>query len=431
MKKLEALTPLIFFLVVLLCLAAVGSNAHAGGKQFQWSTRISVSEQYDDNINLEQDNEDDDWITFVTPGLTLTMLTEKAEVNLNYDLSFVSYDKNEENNTVRHSLSLTGLEGIPIAEHVTLDLEESFQVSEDPVEISEGVTSVRRTRNRYYRNTAGGRINYLFGKENSLYAGFHHILLENDEPDLEDSERYRPMAGINYWFNVHHGFSLDYSYTRGEFDESDDYDEHIGSTAYTYRFNPNTQANLSYSCDTLDYEGTTEDYVVHSSSLGLSHQFTEQVSGSISGGYYFLDREQSDNDDGFTGTASLSQSFEKGQLILDGSTGYRRQFYEAENLGLSKFYRASASFTYQLLERLSTTLSGSYNKDDFQERTPDREDETWGGNAALNCLLFRWLTGSLSYQYRQGDSNIDANDYTDNRVTLTLRASYLSKPRSI
>ena len=430
-----------FWLAVLLCFAVVGSNAYAGPKRFQWSTRISVSETYDDNINLEKDNKEDDWITSITPGLTLTIMTEKTEVNLDYDLSFVSYARNEENNTVRHSLTLSGLKGIPIGEHLTLDLDESFQVSEDPIETSDYVTSVRRTRNRYYRNTAGGRINYLFGEEDSCYIGFHHILLKNDEPDVEDSQRYQSTAGINYWFNIHHGFSLDYSYirgefdesdARGEFDESDDYDEHTGSTTYTYRFSPKTQANLSYSYDSFDYEGTREDYVVHSSSLGFDHQFSEQVFGSISGGYYIQDREQSDNSDdeeGFTGTVSFSQRSEKGAFTLNGSTGYRQQFFEAENLGFSKYYQASATFSYQLLERFSTSLSGFYTRDDYKEAVPDREDDTWGGSAALNCLLFRWLSGSLSYQYRQMDSSIGTNDYVDNRVTLTLTASYLGKPR--
>jgi hypothetical protein len=410
-------------------MAVVRSDAFAENKRFQWSTRISVSEEYDDNINLEPDNEEDDWITSVTPGLTLTVETEKTDINLDYDLSLVSYADNTENNTVRHSLLLSGFEGIPISEHVTLDLEESLQVSEDPVEMSDYVTSERRTRNRYYRNTAGGRINWLFGQEDSLYAGFHHIFLVNDESDVEDSQSYRPIAGINYWFNIHHGCSFDYSYVRGEFDLSDDYDEHMASTAYIYRFSPASQASLSYTYDALDYDGTREDYTVHSGSLQLSHQFTEQASGSISGGYYNTDRERSDNVDGFTGTISFSQRFDKGQISVNGSTGYRQQFYEAENLGFSEYYRTSAAFDYQLFERLSATVSGFYNREDYLETVDDREDKTWGGRASINCVLFRWLSASLSYNYRQMDSNINANDYTDNRVTMTLRASYSGKPR--
>jgi len=429
MKKPKTTRPVITFLTLILFLALLIRNADAESKRFEWSTRISLSEEYDDNIFLASDNEEDDWITSVTPGLTLSVIMEETEVNLNYDLGFVWYATNNEYDEVRHSVTLDGLKGIPIAEHLTLDLDESFYISEDPVERSEDVTSVRRTRDRYYRNTFRGRINYLFGEEDALYGGAHHTLLENDAPDVEDSQSYGPIAGINYWFNIHHGFGLDYSYTRGDFDVSDDYDQNLGSITYTYRFSPKTRANLSYSYDSFDYKGPREDYVAHSSTLGLSRDFTGQMSGSISGGYYIQDREERDSREGFTGAVSFTQRAEKSTISLTGSAGYRQQFYEAENLGFSKFYAARATLGYQLLERLSTSLSGFYTRDEYQEIDADREDKTWGGGAAFNWLLLRWLSGSLGYQYRQRDSDNAFDEYTDNRVMLTLTAFHMGQPK--
>ena len=46
---------------------------------------------------------------------------------------------------------------------------------------------------------------------------------------------------------------------------------------------------------------------------------------------------------------------------------------------------------------------------------------------SLLVFLSGWLTGSLRYQYRQRDSDLN-NDFIDNRVVLTLTASYSSKP---
>jgi hypothetical protein len=420
---------LIYVLTLVLFLSLVNREANAQSRQFEWSTRLSVSEEYDDNINLRSDDEEDDWITSVTPGLTLSVMMEETEVNLNYDLGFVWYATNNEYDEVRHSVTLDGLKGIPIAEHLTLDLDESFYISEDPVERSEDITSVRRTRDRYYRNTFRGKINYLFGEEDALYAGAHHTLLENDASDVEDSQSYGPIAGINYWFNIHHGFGLDYSYTRGDFDVSDDYDNNLGSITYTYRFSPKTRADLTYRYDSLDYEGGTEDYVVHTATVGLSRDFTDQMSGSISGGYYIQDPEESDDEDGFSGTVSLARSSEKSTFTLTGSTGYRVQYFEAENLGFSKFYAASATLGYQLLERLSASLSGFYTRDEYQETVPEREDKTWGGGAAFNWLLLRWLSGSFGYQYRQRDSNNALDEYTDNRVMVTLTAFHMGQPK--
>jgi len=429
MKKPKTIKSVITFLTLVLFVALLSENAHAESKRFEWSTRISLSEEYDDNIFLAPDNEEDDWITSVTPGLTLSVIMEETEVNLDYDLSLRWYATNDEYDDVAHSLTLSGLEGIPIAEHLTLDLDESLQIAEDPIETTENVTSVRRTRERYYRNTFRGRINYLFGEEDALYGGAHHTLLENDDPDVEDSQGYGPIAGINYWFNIHHGFGFDYSYTRGDFDVSEDYDRHVGSITYTYRFSPRTQANLSYIYDSLDYKGATEDYVVHTTTAGLSRNFTDQMSGSISGGYYVQDPDEGDDEDGYSGTVSLAQRSEKSTFTLAGSTGYRLQYFEAENLGFSKFYTASATLGYQLLERLSASLSGFYSRDEYEETAPEREDKTWGGGAAFDWLLLRWLSGSLSYQYRQRDSDNVFDEYTDNRVMLTLTAFHMGQPK--
>ncbi|MGW8181746.1 MAG: outer membrane beta-barrel protein, partial [bacterium] len=229
---------ILFVMVTFACVALPPSSVLAKTGEFQWSTRITLSEQYDDNIDLAPDDEEDDWITTVGPGLTLAFLLEETEVRLDYDLYFSYYAKNDENNNVRHSLTLTGLKGIPVAENVTLDLDESFRVSEDPVEVSEQTSSTRRSRERYYYNDAGVRVNYLFGEEDFLYVGSRHLLLINDESDLEDSQELRAEAGIAYWFTIRHGVSLDYQYARAEFDDSDDYDKHSGRFTYRYRFSP-------------------------------------------------------------------------------------------------------------------------------------------------------------------------------------------------
>ena len=109
---------ILFTLTAVICIALSGEFAFALEKKFQWSTRITVSEQYDDNINLTADDggEEDDWITTVGPGLTLSVLFEETEISLNYDLDFSYYLKNDENNNVRHNLELSGLQDIPIAD---------------------------------------------------------------------------------------------------------------------------------------------------------------------------------------------------------------------------------------------------------------------------------------------------------------------------
>ena len=388
-----------------------------------------MSEQYDDNIDLVPDDEEDDWITRVGPGLTLAFLLEETEVRLSYDIYFSYYAKNDEENDVSHSLTLTGLKGIPVAENVTLDLDETFRVSEDPIEVSEQTnsSSTRRTRDRYYRNNAGVRVNYLFGEEDFLYIGSRHLLLINDGSEYEDSQELRAEAGIAYWFTIRHGVSLDYEYARADFDVSEDFDKHNGRFTYRYRFSPRVQSNTFYAYDSVDFDGRQEDYQVHNAGTGLDLEVSENSSLSVSGGYYHRDRERSDDNDGFMGSFLFHRIFARGSLDLEASTGYEEVYIEAENLGFTEYYRASASLNYQLLERLTANISGFFQRDEYVD--VERDDDTWQGQGVLNYSLLPWLSSSLSYQYRRVESNLQENEYTDNRVTLTFVASYLSEPK--
>jgi hypothetical protein len=189
---------------------------------------------------------------------------------------------------------------------------------------------------------------------------------------------------------------------------------------------------LTYVYDQLDYDDPLRDgYNVNQITLGLSREFSERVSGSVSGGYFATDLTDLDNPGNFAGSLSFRWSGERALFNLDGSTGYRRQEFQAENLGLSFYSRVAAIFTYQLLERLSADLTASYQFDDFKETIPPREDSNYWGTAALRYLFLPWLNGSLRYEYRQRESTEDTLDFVDNRVTLSITAVYAGMPRPL
>jgi uncharacterized protein (PEP-CTERM system associated) len=181
----------------------------------------------------------------------------------------------------------------------------------------------------------------------------------------------------------------------------------------------------------LDYDGPRAGYSVHTATLGVSHMFSTFTSGSVSGGYLLLDPDDGDLDGNFTGSLSLAHTLQRGSLALDAGAGYRRQFFDTENLGLSFYTSASLGFRYQLQERLSALLRGFYYRDEYQETLTDRKESTWGGAAGLDYTFLPWLNGGIVYEYRQGDFTIGRDDYVDNRVTVRFTAIYTGKPRPL
>ena len=72
---------------------------HSSFAQFHYdlTPSISVSETYDDNIYLNDSNEKSDYITAVTPGLSLNILSQNTQLELSYAPTFVRYDDEDEN----------------------------------------------------------------------------------------------------------------------------------------------------------------------------------------------------------------------------------------------------------------------------------------------------------------------------------------------
>jgi hypothetical protein len=432
-KRAVARFPLLC-IVVLVCLFALCRDASAERFRFQWGARLSVSEEYDNNINLSSDNEDHDWITRLTPGLSISLFTEETEARLSYDFSLVQYARNDARSEGRHFLTLTGFQGIRVAEHVTLDLDTVLRISEDPFETSdptEDVTDVSNAQNRQYRTTLGGRMRYFYGPEDSIFAGFRYQMLLNEDSGVEDRREYYPSAGMEYWFSLRYGARLDYAYAKTDFDVSDNYDEHLGTASFLVRVNPKTEANLTYVYDNLDYDGARLDYVVHTATVGLSHRLSEYTAASISGGYFVVVPEEGDDRGRFTGALSLTHTTQRSEFTLNGDAGYRRQFFQTENLGLSLYGSVTLNFTYQFMERLSGSLTGAYFRDEYLETEEERTSDNWRGGAGLNWVLLRWLTGSLGYEYRQRDSNIAENDYKDHRVILSFTATHTGEPKPL
>ncbi len=394
--------------------------------QIELTPSVSVSEVYDDNIDLDADNEKSDYITTVSPGLELHVLSEKTDFGLSYAPTFVWYKDYDDNNTTRHSGALTLLQ--ELSEHWRFELSDTYIKSEEPLEETEGITGFRRTRNTYQRNRGNAAFYYTFGPDNVLNFGYRHYWLENDDLMLDDSTEQSPYASMTYWFNTRNGLELSYSYTTVDFSRDDnfplddDYDGHAPGIRYLRRFSPHTTGFVGYTYTTRDFDGVTEDYDVHDGSVGIEHAFSPDLSLSADVGYFVRKKEFSDEDEGPTFHASLIKRFERGTLDLEGDGGWDETYMDAEDRGFTKFWSVLAHFEYRLLESLNTYVGGSYR---WEEDDLDLISKTWRGNCGLSWDFHRWFSLALDYTYANRDDDMEADDYKVNRVMLRLTGSRL------
>jgi len=408
---------------------------------------ISVQEEYNSNINLTPEDEIDDFITTISPGLRFSTLPrtevtraeqaptaeQKFGIDLDVNAGFVFYAEEKDNNytSLNGSLNTWYLFSPKFSFRVRDYLIRSDEIREADFSATaiEGQTLISRTTRRvpYYRNVFEPSVEYRFGRENIFGINYRNNIYRIKSELFEDSMENYINPRLTYWFNIRNGITLDYGFTLADFERSSDFLGYAVTGRYTYRFNPRTSVFGEHTYLLRDFDSPSTDYEVHRPSLGISHSFSPTLSGSAQAGYFWQNPERGDTTDGVFGNVSLSQRSERTTYTISLQGGYTEDFFSAENLGFTKYYRATGRVGYQLLEKMTVGLFSSYEWIKYFRdvvETPRQKDQIWtvGGDAAYQ--LFRWLTLSLEGSYRENHSNFDTADYTEYRGIFRITASF-------
>lgn len=425
-QKKSWLSPVLNFLLLVLLLAL--PRLTLAQSYFEITPYLYFTEEYDDNLFLNPTNEESAYITTVSPGLSLSLIKQNTQLELEYLPTFVWYSESDIDSNVRHSGTLTFAQSL--AEHLRFDLSDTVLRSDDPLEDTEDVEGIRTTREQYLRNTGRASLSYLFGPENMLTVGYEHSYLKNDDDTEDDGRTQNPFVNMTYRINEKNRVALDYGYVKADFwrdDGSaadDDYTGHEPGIRYLHSFTPHTTGSLGYRLATrrFDQNFAFEDYEVHEGLLGFEHAFSSDLTASAGAGYFIQVRDHSDDETGFVYNASASRQFERGVILIGGSGGYDEAYLEPESRGFTRYWSVNTSAEYQILEPLTLYAGGSYRHDKDGD---NQEWETSRGNCGLRWEFLRWFFLSLDYTYAERDDDVDADDYRVNRVSLILTASRL------
>jgi hypothetical protein len=337
---------------------------------FKFNPRISVSQVYDDNINLDHTNEKSDHMTTVSAGINMMVSSFNNSLIFNYAPTLVWYHENDENNTVRQAYTLNFWQNM--AENVRFDLANTYFLSEEPLEPDEEVGSARVTRQKYQRNSGSVSLRYQFGPEDSLNFGYRHNLLENEDPTLDDGIIQNPFAMITYWPDIKNGLELDYIFTNANFwrddgtEPGDDYTGHGAGIRYLYRFTPHASGSLRYHFTKRDFDGLTEDYNIHEGSINFEQDFSSELSLSLGGSLFTLVQEQSNDETDYTYNISLTKRLQRGGFTIGGRGGWREAYLEAERRGLILFWSSDLRLQYQPIKGYTPMWAASSGKTEIR-----------------------------------------------------------------
>jgi hypothetical protein len=432
MKKSSA-----WVFVITSFLVSVVLNANAA--QVTFTPRASVTEEYNDNIDLDRTDEEDDFITTVAAGFTAEITGQTRFFRLSYDPSYSFFADNDENDGFQHIAQ--ALFRNEFSRSTNLELFNYFIYSQDPLSDENVVDDsgnvvvpgddTRSERDTYYRNNATVRLNHRFGINNTAYAQFVHSYLDNDDPDEEDSQEFRPSLGLFYWFTSWTGVDFVTDYTKGLYDDtSSDFDEIQGRLRLNHRISQRFGLYGEYRHIYRDYDepGTNfggndqNDYMVYAPSAGLFYDFGDNLTASFGVGYYYQQIENFDDEQGPFINTDVNKAWRTGRwdVRLRGESGIDSQDFTTENLGFERFAEIALTPRYYFTRQFFTDANFRYRYSDFINSEDDRVDHRYSAMVGLGYNPLRWMTVRLEYNFDKLDSENTLEDYDVNRVFLSV-----------
>ena len=428
---------------VLLC--GILCPALALSQSYEITPSITVGERYDDNIDLDHENEEDDFITAISPGIVLRYAPSRdTDFNFEYRPTFEIFASETNNNNVAHRLSLDWTTAL--SRRVELSISDEFRITEEVEDRIREVTDEDGTRSesdtereQTIRNVAEASLRFQLAPRSSIEMLFNNLIEDVEDPDEVDEIRYRLGAEFAYLTNVQRGNRALFGFTtdiftfsangEGSADDEDDFIVHTASVGYEHHLSPTLTATgrVGYSFTTgLDDDDGQDSGIVGGfdvvkqlragrASFGYLHSVS---SGGGDGGQVLSDRIVGEL------TTNLSPKITAGL----GTTAVRLDFQNERNQDDDRwFFTIRPRLTYQVLRTLRLSTSYIFSKTFFDESDePDRTDHRVRVEARL--FLRTALSVGLGYDYRTRSfesvddimNSREDDEFTRNQVFLNV-----------
>lgn len=349
--------------------------------------RIKLRGEYDDNIFLTNQDQKQDLIGILVPGVTLEFPWESNLLLLDYQALLYYYrdypDQNHQDHRLHGRVSL-------LAAPFSLKAEDTF-LKTSSRENTDYTDQVERIE-----NTARVALIYLANKF-QIQGGYENYLYRYQD------QLYRPY----------------------------DHTEHRGILTGFYQVAPKTKALLEYTHSQIIYrDDRNRDGYYNEVRAGFIGEITSKLTGTAKIGYQERRyREDSRWDDyrGVVGYALLEQIFSPEH---DLRLAWERSVQES-TFGGNSYYLLNRAWIYysrQLTHKVRGFVRLQYGNYRYPHRSvlgeEKRRDNIWEPEIGVRYQVQPWLAAEFKYRYRDRDSNWPEKDYRNNRFYLEISATY-------
>jgi hypothetical protein len=414
---------------------------------------LTVTEEYEDNYFQTETDKFEEWITSYELGFSVGFLNQKSKIYFEYNPEYKDYKNLNERDGLQQNFSLDA--AWQATKHTSAALNMNYDGGNEnntgeswehsaSASVDSQLTKTVKTAFAYdYSNsydeqvrtgeykehqthTASASIRKAFGHQNSIGGNFSYETDSYKNSDADEYEKYEPSAFLTYWFTRKDGVETNLEYEGKKFDSDagNDYDTIAGDVRYIKKFTRHFDGYVKYRHYISDREDG--EHVIYHPSVGIDWDIAEDSGISVGFGLLFneWDNENGDSIDPFL-DLNIYKVFNfspKGSLSITASSSYDESDDDAASLGYNMSYQAGFYLSYMLARRLSSHLFGSYELQQFEEDTVNRQDDTIEIGGGLTWTPLKWLqvTANATHtDFKTDDASRE--DYKDNTITVFVR----------
>ena len=349
---------------------------------------VTVSEEFNDNVFLDNTRKEWDMITRITPGVTFEVGEPTYRLAAGYFFTADLYARHPELNQAFDAHSFIGDAVWKASPLLTLNAFDTFTLTTDTNLMNQ--ESVATGRNRSYSNYMGGGASYQVDPRTTVRGGALWVVQHFQSGDLFDSDTY----GLD--------LAVDRAFTP----------RFTGTIGYEYRF--------------FDIQNLP-DTTTHTPRLGVRFRFTETITGTLSAGPTIETGSISRVTPAVI--ASLSQRYGWGNISLD----YTRAVGTAGGLGGTSDNQSGGATVQltSLMPRLVVQGGPRYNSSVSPNHSIDVQGFTLPVQATYRLQTGIALIAAYQFFHQRSESRAltpagtaIAADADQNRVWVGIQFGY-------
>lgn len=374
---------------------------------------LMVSDNYTDNVYYDPDHGQSDYYTIFSPGILFMIPGSKVEDSGANILSIA---------TPGGLMFSKDMEALETRFHARLlysaDIEDYHSFDNNDV-------TTANLEGGFQYNLKGGLSLDVLHQRNTSYKA-------RSEADQEGLSQYAVQLTsviLFYALSEKTDFRMDYRLFDIEYDDDSDRDndrkDSVISGYASYRFTPKT--SFYAGCDYIDInydQSGVKNSAEFNYSSGVRWLISDKTNGRIALGYGIKDFQEESADDSRT---LIVQAFLNNRLTAKSYLNFAglRRTNETDTEDGQYIYtnRIMGSYFFRMSEQIVVMLKLSYTDDQYKGGfLGAREDKTYGISPHVGYIFKKWLEFGLSYGFDLRESNQEGFGYTQNGVSMEIRA---------